>query len=75
MSVHKKYQPIRSSRLAGYSRVPPKVFVAGQDKSKSGRFSKSGRIYTQPAKTSKKFSAAGGCKGGRAPIAGKIFGF
>ena len=38
----------------------PGFFVAGQDKSKSGRFSKSGRIYTQPAKTSKKFSAAGG---------------
>jgi len=49
--------------------------VAGQDKSKSGRFSKSGRIYTQPAKTSKKFSAAGGHKGGRAPLAEKILGF
>ena len=49
--------------------------MAGQDKSKSGRFSKSGRIYTQPAKTSKKFSAAGGHKGGRAPLAEKILGF
>ena len=33
-----------------YFRVPPRFFVAGQDKSKSGRFSKSGRIYTQTAK-------------------------
>ena len=31
--------------------------MAGQDKSKSDR------IYTKPAKTSKKFSAAGGRKG------------
>ena len=33
--------------------------MAGQDKSKSGR------IYTKPAKTSKKFSAAGGRKGAK----------
>ena len=54
---------ITIKRLNVYCRVPPRFFVAGQDKSKSGRFSKSGRIYTQPAKPSKKVSAAG-CKGG-----------
>ena len=32
----------------------PGIFVAVQDKSTSGTFSKSGKIYTQPAKTLKK---------------------
>ena len=37
--------------------------------------SKSGRVYTQPAKTSKKFSAVGGCKEAEPPLAEKFFGF
>ena len=49
--------------------------MAGQDKSKSGRFSKSGRIYTQPAKPSKKVSAAGVARGAEPPLHRKFLDF